>query len=151
MRSRAGEILSTIILIVVILAIIIAIRDVLLTYTQVETPLVIVHGYSMYPYFLDGDIVLIISPEKAGIKPGDIVVYSSGKGYLIIHRVISIQGEGSPMITTKGDNNLLPDFPPTSLSRVKGVVASITLDCDLGEVKLVFKVPVLGGLLPIFG
>ncbi|BAI60954.1 conserved hypothetical protein [Methanocella paludicola SANAE] len=64
-------------------------------------------GNSMYPLFRDLD-VLYIAPCN-NIQSGDVIVFKWKDEYdsqIIAHRVISIHQNG---VTTKGDNNILPD------------------------------------------
>ncbi len=74
--------------------------------------IVIVSGRSMKPTLLVGDVVIGV---KASFKVGDIVVWCVSPTYCVIHRVIKISGK---YVTTKGDNNPMPD-PPVPASFVK--------------------------------
>lgn len=66
-----------------------------------------IRGFSMEPYFHDGDVLLC--RKKGNYKPniGDIIVYRIKKR-LICHRIVDIC---LPYIVTKGDNNMLLDAP----------------------------------------
>ncbi|WP_194840463.1 signal peptidase I [Hyperthermus butylicus] len=115
---------------------------------NVSTPFVVVEGSSMLPSLYTGDIVIIHKPSPDKIKIGDIIVYRSLRGNLVIHRVVEVTTAPycKPVCyITKGDNNLHPDNmiglePPkgVSYSEIIGVV--ITVHVGLGESKA--KVPV---------
>jgi signal peptidase len=80
---------------------------------------------SMEPTLSVNDLVLIHQTQE--IEPGDVVVYQSGNS-LIIHRVISVDGE---TIVTQGDANNISD-DPISMDVVKG--------------KMILHIPAVGAL-----
>lgn len=76
-----------------------------------------VSGYSMYPTYDDGDIRLCrVIRGAEDIDVGDICIYESGGGKLVIHRVVAIDGD---MYIFKGDNNLNNDIGPVELDAIK--------------------------------
>ncbi|NPA84390.1 MAG: signal peptidase I [Crenarchaeota archaeon] len=114
-------------------------------------PLAAVASGSMLPTLERGDLVVVRGAGPEDIKVGDIVVYQSCQGPLIIHRVIKIvKMDNEYYYVTKGDNNPDSDFflgqfvdcrtgrplPGIPYSRVEGVVVSAW-----GHV---LKVPYLG-------
>ncbi|MCH5183117.1 MAG: signal peptidase I [Oscillospiraceae bacterium] len=75
---------------------------------------------SMEPALSVDDLVLLHSVETYEV--GDIVVYQEGTSSLVIHRIVSIDGE---TVVTMGDNNDAPD-DPINMKAIKGkAVASI--------------------------
>ncbi len=52
-----------------------------------------VNGGSMTPYICDGDVVEL-EPIRTPLEPGDVVLAQSAAGHYVIHRIISIEGEG---------------------------------------------------------
>ena len=83
-----------------------------------------VRGVSMRPFLYDSDLVLV-TPEKAHLQRGDIVVYQAS-GLLITHRVLHIKHSDKKGIIymTKGDNSILPD-PPIKSGVIIGKVVAI--------------------------
>ncbi|AFL65973.1 signal peptidase I [Desulfurococcus amylolyticus] len=108
------------------------------------SPLAVVKGYSMLPTLREGDIVIVQRTTPEAIRPGDVIIYSTG-GKLIIHRVIKVViRDGEYYYVTKGDNNSLPDFMyfenniGIPYNRVLGKVVSIN--------GYIVKIPYLGYL-----
>ncbi|MGC8953921.1 MAG: signal peptidase I [Desulfurococcus sp.] len=108
------------------------------------SPLAVVKGYSMLPTLREGDIVIVQKATPEAIRPGDVIIYSTG-GKLIIHRVIKVViRNGEYYYVTKGDNNSLPDFMyfenniGIPYNRVLGKVVSIN--------DYIVKIPYLGYL-----
>lgn len=60
-----------------------------------------IYGSSMYPFFKEGDDILIKKREITDLKVGDVVLYNNNN-ILIVHRILSI---GNDSIITKGDNS----------------------------------------------
>ena len=87
--------------------------------------------FKMKNGFTKGDVILVSSAKN--IKKGDIIIFTAGTQYPVIHRAISL----SP-IQTKGDNNL------EQLSIEK----SISSDLVLG--KAAGKIPLIGWVKLIF-
>lgn len=74
---------------------------------------------SMEPELQVNDMIIVTARDSYGV--GDVVVYQS-YGTLIVHRIISIDGES---VITQGDANQTPD-PAIKLSDIKGeVVAAV--------------------------
>ncbi len=100
-----------------------------------DTPLAVVSSWSMEPTLHVGDIIVVYGRDR--IREGDIVVYVSASGTLIVHRVIAIEeGAFGLVYVTKGDANPTPDTPVPP-SRVKGKV--ILVIPYLGNIKLLFE------------
>ncbi|HIQ23939.1 MAG TPA: signal peptidase I [Pyrodictium delaneyi] len=120
----------------------------------ISTPLVVVEGYSMLPTLYNGDIVIVYKPSPYDIKVGDILVYHSLRGELVIHRVIKINsGPGCKPLcyVTKGDNNPVDDValmlqPHLGISydEVVGIVYQIDLDINGKNIVAPFRIPYLG-------
>ncbi|MEM1639222.1 MAG: signal peptidase I [Desulfurococcaceae archaeon] len=112
----------------------------------VNEPIVaVVKGKSMLPLLREGDIVFITRVKPSEINIGDVVVYKTPMGTLIIHRVIGIVVENNKYYyVTKGDNNPAPDF----LYFVNG--KGIPYERIVGKVielnGVIFKIPYLGNL-----
>ncbi len=98
----------------------------------------VVEGKSMEPLLQTGDLVLVVKTLPQDIHVGDIVVYRSPYGELVIHRVIRVEHEGGHYVyLIKGDNNAIPDGNiPYSwiIGKVVGIGGSV------------FKLPVIGYL-----
>ncbi len=90
-----------------------------------EYKLSLVHGRSMEPTILNGDII-VISPEVHGLNPGNVVdvrvpARYASKARNIVHRLVWTNGR---MIQTKGDNNCHLD-PKIPVENVEGVVVAV--------------------------
>ena len=68
-----------------------------------------VHGLSMQPNILDGDLVIVESANLDQVQTGEVVLTDSAEG-IRLHRVISIDSS-TGFVTTKGDAGIAPDFP----------------------------------------
>ncbi len=76
-----------------------------------DVPLAAVASGSMLPTLERGDLVFVMGTSPTNIHVGDIIVYKSCQGPLIIHRVIAVVKEGGHYYyVTKGDNNPDSDF-----------------------------------------
>lgn len=84
---------------------------------------------SMEPELSVDDFVIVRAADSYQV--GDIVVYQDG-GILVIHRIISIDGDE---IITQGDANNMAD-EPTNISDIKG--------------KAVAHIPLVGGAVRFF-
>lgn len=122
-------------------------KNILFLITGSDTPIAVVRGTSMYPLLREGDVVFSYKPPSDQIKVGDILIYESITGKLIIHRVVDIRVvDNKYYYQTQGDNNPDRDYREFTgpgkagipYERVKGVVYSIN-NC-------VFKIPYLGYL-----
>jgi ribosomal protein S18 acetylase RimI-like enzyme len=86
------------------------------------------HGYSMYPFICDGDILTINQVEYSALKIGDIAFYKSSDGRLIVHRVIDKNHQNNKlMFLMRGDSVLNNDGWIYS-DQVLGKVMSIQRD-----------------------
>lgn len=78
------------------------------------TGLTVVHGHSMEPSYVAGDLVLTLRQSSYAV--GDVVSYvvpagQDGAGGRVIHRIHTIDDTGDvPVYTTLGDNNPEPDI-----------------------------------------
>lgn len=62
-------------------------------------------GFSLRNGFNKGDIIVLNNAAVEKVKVGDIIVFQTRKPDPIIHRVVKKwEVEGTPLITTKGDN-----------------------------------------------
>jgi signal peptidase len=126
----------------------------------------VVKGRSMEPILHTGDIVLLHRPPPDKIKPGDVVVYMRGGGF-VIHRVIKVYKRNDKWCyVVWGDNratNPVPDpgdpiecgtillrVPSGEGSQREYVASGIPYYRIVGVVVTlhghIFKVPYLGGL-----
>lgn len=114
-------------------------RQILMSVTGSEVPLAVVKGYSMCPTLREGDLVFTYKPGPEDISIGDIIIYSTRSGDLIVHRVVRIYKSGTTYYyITKGDNNEAPDPFRVTYEMVKGKVIRIG--------NSTFKIPYLGYL-----
>ena len=82
---------------------------------------ILFQGYSMYPFLLPGDILLVKRYALEEIMPGDIIVYQdSNKKKNVAHRAVQINP-----LKIKGDNLTVCDDMKLSESDVVGKVNSI--------------------------
>jgi signal peptidase len=119
-----------------------------------SSPFVVVEGTSMLPTLYNGDIVLIHKPPPDQIRVGDIIVYRSLKGNLVIHRVVKINKmpDCNPVcFVTKGDNNYQPDnmlgLQPregVSYDQIIGVVVSLHMKMNGKTYAAPIRIPYLG-------
>jgi signal peptidase len=69
----------------------------------------LISGISMEPAINPGDIVITRDITPSEVKLNDVVLFSNGK-VSILHRVVTLEGQGGNTIfTTKGDNVTEPD------------------------------------------
>lgn len=76
-------------------------------------------GNSMFPFFIDGDILNVRKVSSSRIKVDDFITLKSGKKY-ITHRVV-FKNPKDRFLITKGDSNYQPDgkvFPKQILGKV---------------------------------
>lgn len=63
--------------------------------------------------FKRGDVIVLVKADPLKLKVGDVIVFSSGKPYPIIHRLIGVgTSDGEPYFQTKGDHNPYPGHSP---------------------------------------
>ncbi|MEM0004003.1 MAG: signal peptidase I [Desulfurococcaceae archaeon] len=110
-----------------------------------EPVVAVVKGNSMLPLLREGDIVIIMNVKPSEINTGDVIVFKTFTGTLVIHRVIGITVEDNKYYyVTKGDNNPFPDF--THFVDGKGVPYERVVGKVMGFNNAVFKIPYLGNL-----
>ncbi|MET1128088.1 MAG: signal peptidase I [Thermoproteota archaeon] len=118
-------------------------------------PLVVVSGRSMLPLFYTGDLVVVFKPDPNNVRVGDVIVYRSLFGNLVIHRVIRVVNASpcNPVcFITKGDNNMLDDAMLGLQPRVGvdygdsfiGKVISVEVKIGVDKVQAPIKIPYLG-------
>ena len=106
----------------------------------IPPPWYVVASRSMEPTLHVGDLVIAFPANPADIREGphgDIIIYRSPDGKLIIHRVVDkVQIAGSWRFLTKGDNNPYPDQEPLN--------PSTWVPEDRVLAKMVFAIPLVG-------
>lgn len=76
-----------------------------------SVPVAIVKGNSMYPLLREGDIVFIARVNPRDVFVGDVIVFSTPGGRLVVHRVVEVvEFNGRRYFVTQGDNNPIKDF-----------------------------------------
>ncbi len=80
----------------------------------------IVLSASMEPTIMTGALGYIDTKDCDDINTGDIVAYTMGDEMTVIHRIVSINDDGT--YTTKGDNNEKEDFVTLHPSQIVGTV-----------------------------
>ncbi len=75
----------------------------------------VVMSGSMEPEIMIDDVIVVVASDEYAVD--DVVVFQQ-KGLLVVHKIISIDGD---MVTTQGTANNTPD-PPMDVSNVKGKV-----------------------------
>lgn len=86
-----------------------------------KRPTIIVTG-SMEPSIKVNSVVMLEPVEFKDIEVGDIVRYTSYRGFSVLHRV---QTKTASYITTKGDANAKPDEFVVTADQITGRVTSI--------------------------
>lgn len=156
LRTRGDSFKQVLIPIIIVVLFLLSFK-IVTTVAGTSTPLVVVSGNSMLPTLYHGDIVIIYKPDPWHIKEGDIIVYRSTRGELVIHRVVRV-AENSPSnkcqpvcYITKGDNNRLEDpwigLQPqsgVSYSDVLGEVLTIKIRLGYFNVDAPLRIPYLG-------
>lgn len=129
-----------------ILALLIVVTLVFIYSGLIGEPVVaVVKGNSMLPLLREGDIVIITRVKPSEISIGDVIVFKTFTGTLVIHRVIGITVEdGRYYYVTKGDNNRFPDF--AYFVDGKGVTYERVVGKVVGFNNAVFKISYLGNL-----
>lgn len=80
-----------------------------------------VAGGSMAPALLPADIVLVMRTRD--VSRGDIALLVSPSGSRYLHRIVSVDPNGS--VETRGDANEIDDFDPTPRGRILGRVVRV--------------------------
>lgn len=85
-----------------------------------DVPLAVVASYSMEPVLRLGDLILVNGAVQPSV--GEVIVYESLSGSLIVHRIVEVREtlHGREIIT-KGDANVVRDAP-VPIQMVKGRV-----------------------------
>jgi len=61
-------------------------------------------GRSMRPFIRPGDVVTAERADSAALRPGDVILYRSGRGEVTAHRVFRVRREGGePVFVARGD------------------------------------------------
>ena len=79
------------------------------------------NGYSMYPTFLHGDLLIVSKKEIASIEKNDIIAYLDSNGNRIAHRVITPIQNGW---FCRGDNTETSGMEKVLSSQIIGVVTN---------------------------
>lgn len=83
------------------------------------------HGFSMYPFIRDRDILTIQSVEAAALKVGDVAFYGCAGNTLVAHRVLGRRVQASQVVlATRGDAASGPD-ERVQAEQVLGRVVSV--------------------------
>jgi signal peptidase len=145
-RLRVGpkEIASLVILMIVVLLVVnIGLREL----TGTPSPIAVVRGNSMYPLLREGDIIILSKKSPNEIKVGDIIVYRSLRGSLIVHRVIEVEYvNGIYYFKTKGDNNILDDKFLNEYEDGLGINQNRVVGVAIKMGDSVLKIPYLGSI-----
>ena len=113
-----------VVVVLTVMLVLLAFNEGLKLVTGTDVPLAIVEGYSMWPTYDNGDVLLIVGVEPLDLKVGDVIVYRKYDGTLVVHRVIDKSYiDGKWVFRTKGDNNPHPDPYPVWEDQVVGRVA----------------------------
>jgi len=107
------------------LVLVIAVGVIVVPFASGSTPMTVLTG-SMRPLYPPGTLVIVKPIEPEDIRIGDVVTYQlrSGEPEVVTHRVIAINTgvNGDQSLTTKGDNNGIPDENPVLPVQVRGKV-----------------------------
>ena len=103
-NPQKSEYKSTIIYIIVGIALALGINQGLAIALSTSVPIVAVESNSMVPTFYKGDILLIHGLPPKELKKGDIIVFTVAESSVpIVHRIVDINDDGT--FQTKGDAN----------------------------------------------
>ncbi|MBI4470438.1 MAG: signal peptidase I [Acidobacteria bacterium] len=82
-------------------------------------------GSSMKPAIEDGDLITIVPVRPNSSRAGDVVVFTTESGTLLVHRIVRlIKREGQVSAIARGDNSQSPD-PPFPSVRILGQAVSV--------------------------
>ncbi len=125
-----------VVIVLTVILVILVFNEGLRLATGTEVPLAIVEGYSMWPTYDNGDILLVVGVEPSDLEIGDVIIYRKYDGTLVVHRVVDKSFvDGKWVFRTKGDNNSYPDPYPVWEDQVVGRV----LGKLIPKVGVVFK------------
>lgn len=77
---------------------------------------VVVAGGSMEPSVMKGDVCIAV--RHLPIRDGDVVLFVTPQKKLVLHRAVSLTGEGE--LITRGDANAHEDSLPVAPQRIVG-------------------------------
>jgi signal peptidase len=78
------------------------------------------------PVINPGDVVVVSRVDPGEIASGDIITFSRDGGTPTTHRVVDVRtSDGTPVFTTKGDNNEEADPQPVTADQVVGRVSFV--------------------------
>lgn len=83
-------------------------------------PVTIVSG-SMQPTIAAGDLVIVREVPPEQIVVGDIIQFTRGDN-TVVHRVVEVRQQSSPVFITKGDASASPDSQPVYADQLVGRV-----------------------------
>ncbi len=133
--------------IAVVMLIVVSVNPLLKIASGTDTPLAVVRGISMLPLLREGDVVILEKKPIEEISVGNIIVYRSVKGHLIIHRVVEIKEiDGVTYFVTKGDNNPRDDSYLYEYPRGRGVTYDRVVGVVWSPFGLPFKIPYVGAV-----
>ena len=89
----------------------------------------VVFGASMLPVLKPGDIITIEKIGSKNICKGQVIVFETGQGKLIIHRVVKVSGN---TLITAGDNADELD-EPIRICDVMGIVREVEIKKPLSR------------------
>lgn len=136
-RFRPAEILKNVFFVFVVFLII----QLMLSFGEGPTPLLIVSGRSMERTLLEGDVILWYPTDIEEVREGEIIVFIGINGNYVVHRVVSkISINGKSGLLTKGDNNDYIDQEKGELlvTEANFVGKVVTLD------RSPFRIPYIG-------
>jgi signal peptidase I len=63
------------------------------------------HGWSMYPFIRDGDVLTIQPADPSALKPGDIIFYTTSDNRAVAHRIVGKKNRDNRiMLLLRGDS-----------------------------------------------
>jgi signal peptidase I len=95
-------------------------------------------GKSMSPFLRGGEIITIKKVPFSSLRRGDLILFVSGAGQILLHRIIGKKrlDDGSFVFRTKGDASMTFDEPAAE-ERILGKACSIEKAVDAGEFKCI--------------
>jgi len=85
------------------------------------------HGTSMFPMIRQGSVCRFVPTHVRSIKRGDVLLFRSGTGQLIAHRLYQVvKADEGTLYICKGDSNLGTDRP-IHYQQIIGILSSIRL------------------------
>lgn len=123
--SLDRKIKTLISIVVVVLLAYVTINYLIKVILLTEIPLAVVSSWSMIPSLQVGDMIVTTGIRSSSdLETGKVIVYKrSSSGEPTVHRIIKIYEKNGNVykVVTKGDANLIPDYP-VSINHVKGIV-----------------------------